>query len=374
MKLKYSVIALFTIILFGSLKAQWTNKTLTLNSVQRTYRVYVPAMYNSNAPASMVIALHGLGDNMTNFSNIGMNLVADTANIIVVVPQALTDALVGNAWNSKAGFFNIYPNPTVDDIGFINALVDTTAANYAINLSKVYLCGFSMGGFMTNRMACESNGKFAAFGSVAGTFGAGLGACNPGKSISIVHFHGTADGTVGYYTNNYGVNADSLVNFWVNNNACTVPGTQTSLPDIQNDGFTIDHYNYQGNKNVEFFKVNGAGHIWLTPANDISYTIELWKFFRKHQLLTGIKKQNLSYDLLIYPNPSSGKIKLELGDLISNNAKIEVYDLKGALMYSKMHLTDNLELDLKEKGIGKGAYMIRFKSENMDARKLLIID
>lgn len=374
MKTKLYLSLLFLTFVLSTLKAQWSNKTFTLNSVQRSYRVYVPAMYNSNAPASLVITLHGLGDNMTNFSNIGMNLIADTANIIVVVPQALTDQLVGNAWNSKAGFLNIYPNPTVDDIGFINALVDTTAAHYAIDLSKVYLCGFSMGGFMTNRMACESNSKFAAFGSVAGTFGAGLGACNPGKAISIVHFHGTADGTVGYYTNNYGVNADSLVNFWVGNNACTLPGTQTSLPDLQNDGFTVDHYKYQGNKRVEFFKVNGAGHIWMTSANDIAYTIELWKFFRKHQLLTGIKEHEKANDLLIYPNPSNGKINLKVKGYQSDKILVEVYDLRGALVYSKLVTSEDLEIDLKEKGESKGTYMLRCKSEHVDARKLMIVE
>lgn len=358
----------------GTLRSQWSNKTMMVGSVSRTYRVYVPAMYNPSAPASLVITLHGLGDNMTNFSNIGMNFIADTANIIVVVPQALADPLVGNAWNSKAGFLNIYPNPTVDDIGFINALVDSTAANYSIDQNKVYLCGFSMGGFMTNRMACESNGKFAAFGSVAGTFGAGLGACNPGKAISIVHFHGTADGTVGYYTNNYGVKADSLVNFWVNNNNCTVPGTLTNLPDLQSDGYTVDHYKYAGIKNVEFFKVNGADHIWMTPANDISYTIELWKFFRRHSLATGIEEYSDAQDLQVYPNPTNGVLNLKLPEGFSGKMNIELYDLKGHLVLRDTHDQGAISLSLQQKGLVSGTYMLYCKGEGFSVRKLILVE
>ncbi len=358
----------------GTVKSQWSNKTLTVGSVQRSYRMYVPVMYNTSLPASIVITLHGLGDNMTNFSGIGMNFIADTANIIVLVPQALADPLVGNAWNSKAGFLNIYPNPTVDDIGFINALVDSTAAQYSIDLNRVYLCGFSMGGFMTNRMACESNGKFAAFGSVAGTFGAGLGACNPGKAISIVHFHGTADGTVGYYTNNYGVNADSLVNFWVNNNSCTVPGTLTNLPDLQSDGYTVDHYRFSGIKNVEFFKVNGADHIWMTPANDISYTVELWKFFRKHSLATSIKELAKSQELLVYPNPSNGVLNLKFPETFSGNVLVEIYDLKGQLIVSDFYGQRSVSINIQQKGLVKGAYMLCCKGEGFNAREVVLVE
>ena len=96
-KIYLSALALLSSV---SAFAGWENKGFSFEGVNRTYRVYTPANYNTSNPASVVLTLHGLGDNMTNFSGIGFNNVADTANIIVVVPQAVADPMFGTAWNS----------------------------------------------------------------------------------------------------------------------------------------------------------------------------------------------------------------------------------------------------------------------------------
>jgi polyhydroxybutyrate depolymerase len=199
MKRKILLFALISFIFCSQANALWTNKTMVFGGLTRSYRVYQSPNYNTSVPASLLIALHGLGDNMTNFSGIGFNYIADTANIICIFPQAVSDPYAGTAWNSGAGEYGYYPNSSVDDIGFINALIDTSKAHYSIDASRVYLCGFSMGGFMTEKMALQSNNKIAAFGSMSGTFGNGVTAHNPGRHVPIAHFHGTSDSTV-YYT------------------------------------------------------------------------------------------------------------------------------------------------------------------------------
>lgn len=313
--------------------AQWQNKGFTHQGNARQYRVYKSPSYNASAPASLVLTLHGLGDNMTNFSGIGMNLVADTANIIVVVPQAMNDALAGTAWNSGAGYSGYYPNSTIDDVAFIGALIDTIKANYAINPSRIYACGFSMGGFMTERLAVALNNRITAFASVSGTFGFGLPSYNPHKSVSIAHFHGTADGTVPYAGNTSGIGADSLVKFWVNNNQCTTTPQHISVPNTQSDGYTVDHYIYSGgqsNTEVEFFKVTGADHVWLTAANDISYTVEIWKFFNKHRsLATGLKPSTAAEDFSLFPNPASDQLTLRIADRATLQYDYSITDLSG---------------------------------------------
>jgi polyhydroxybutyrate depolymerase len=313
--------------------AQWQNKGFTHQGNARQYRVYKSPSYNASAPASLVLTLHGLGDDMTNFSSIGMNMVADTANIIVVVPQAMNDAIAGTAWNSGAGYSGYYPNAAIDDVAFMSALIDTIKANYAINPNRIYACGFSMGGFMTERLAIALNNKITAFASVSGTFGFGLPSYNPGKSVSIAHFHGTADGTVPYAGNTSGISADSLVKFWVNNNHCNTSPQHTSLPNTQNDGYTVDHDVYSGGQNnteVEFFKVTGAAHVWLTAANDISYTVEIWKFFNKHRsLATGLKEEATTSGFSIFPNPASDQLTLRMNDDATANYAYSISDLSG---------------------------------------------
>lgn len=307
------LIALFSILYFTSY-GQWLNKGFTFQGNSRSYRVYVPANYDAANPATMVLTLHGLGDNIANFSLIGMNFIADTANIIVVVPQAMTDPLASTAWNSGAGFLGYYPNASVDDVGFISALIDTVSNNYAINAERVFCCGFSMGGFMTERLACELNGKIKSFASVAGTFGGALPPCNPGRAVSIAHFHGTSDGTVPYNGPQPGIAATDLIDFWVTNNECDATPVESNLPNLYSDGYTVDHFVYAGGADetrVELFRVNGADHVWLTAENDISYTVEIWNFFNSQINGTTSITENFNQESLqVFPNPVNDKLQV----------------------------------------------------------------
>lgn len=364
----------------GSTHAQWVNKGFTFQGNARQYRVYKSPNYNAANPASMVITLHGLGDNMTNFSGIGMNYVADTANIIVVVPQAMSDPIAGTAWNSGAGASGYYPNSGINDVAFISALIDSVKAGYSINANRVYACGFSMGGFMTERLAIELNQKITSFASVSGTFGFGLPSYNPNKKISIAHFHGTADSTVPYAGNSSGIGADSLVHFWVNNDQCNSVPQHTNLPDIQNDGYTVERFIYSGGQNnteVDFFKVNGAGHVWLTANNDISYTVEIWKFFNKHQVLaTGIEELKPGNDIAFYPNPTADSFTIKLNENMAMTPYIcSVFDVNGKEVYKTQEQVKEREYTLSARSLGikPGIYLIRVQSDQKTITRRFVV-
>ena len=124
MKINKLFLALIFLACATASFGQWSNKTMSFGGTTRSYRLYVSPNYNASNPASIVMTLHGLGDNMTNFSNLGFAQIGDTANIIVICPQAVSDPLAGTAWNSGAGMMGYYPNSSVNDIGFLNALVE----------------------------------------------------------------------------------------------------------------------------------------------------------------------------------------------------------------------------------------------------------
>ncbi len=370
--MKYLALSLLSFLFINVSQAQ-TTEGFSFDGQAREYILYVPASYDGTTPYPLVISLHGLGDNMNNFSNAGFHQVSDTGHFIVATPQALVDPVLSStAWNSNASQFGYVLNANVDDVGFISALIDTISANYNVNSQRVYATGFSMGGFMTNRLACELNTKIAAFASVAGTIGASQN-CVPGRAVSFCHFHGTNDATVPDVGNPYGMDAQQTVDFWVNNNMCNTTPDSTNLPDIASDSITVTNYLYDGGNmgtEVEFYRAYNAAHQWLyTPVNDILYPYEIWKFFNKHQLPAGVGVDELEQiKWKMFPNPSSdGRIRFEFP---SDNWEVKIYDINGKLMFRDL-LNSQDETDLE---LPAGSYTIRAtKSGQMVQDKLVII-
>ncbi|MDW9378877.1 T9SS type A sorting domain-containing protein [Chryseobacterium sp. JV558] len=381
---KKSILFLFLLITGIFYGQQWQTATIQHSSGLREYSIYVPSNYNSQNPASLVITLHGLGDTMNNFRNIGFAALAETNNIIVICPQALSDPLSGTAWNSGAGYPFYTPNANVDDVGFISSLIDSVKQTYSINPNKVFACGFSMGGFMTERLALFLNDKIKVFASVAGTFGNGIlpvAAGTPGRPVSIAHFHGTSDATIGYSNNNFGNSVDQMINYWKNNNLSNSTPVHTLLPNTANDGLTVDHYKYTSPSNnsvIELYKVNNADHVWLTPQNDISYTQKIWEFFTQNSSNLSVSEVLANdREFSVYPLPAKDFIHLRFPKNYSD-IELAIYDLTGKLMLSeKIKLKNNTEytLDLKAGKLIKGNYLLTVKNDhnpNPVTKKIII--
>ena len=386
------IVLLFVYIPFQS-SAQWLHKTFNFDGISRDYWVYVPPSYNASNPASLVVTLHGMGDNDTNFRAVGFNLIADTANFLVLVPNAvpfnstnlLVQAVIGGSrtWNSGAGVNiplvgDVFPNSEINDVGFINAMVDATLNEYTVNQKRVYICGFSKGGFMTQRMALESNSRFAAFATAAGTFGSSITNPNPGRGIPLAHFNGTTDEKVNWQANNplFQMTVDSMINFWVDHNNCDITPVHTLLPDTQNDGFTVEHDVYGNGDDgsvLEVFKVNGAGHIWLDSNNDISYTKEMWKFFSRYTFETaGIEKITDQNSLKIYPNPSSNVVNIELSMDTTEPYLVTLFDMKGRKVMENQSQLKSLQLPVSE--FKSGIYLLKINNSSLNITQTLVIE
>lgn len=357
----------FTSIIFffmlASVNAQQTTHSWDFDGVEREYIQYVPAIYDGSEAVPVVFCFHGLGDTMGNFFSIGMDAVADTANFITIFPQALVDEFTSStAWNSGAGLFGIYPNTDVDDVGFVLAMLDSLNNYYNIDLNRIYATGFSMGGFFSNKLACQHPGVFEAVASVAGTIGSAV-ECTPASPLRIAHFHGTADATVGYTNNNFGLDVVDWQNLWADKNDCIGEAVGGPLADSANDGFTVDYERYgncDGNSEVVLYTVNGADHIWLTAANDISYTTEIWRFFMDIQptLTTGLADRGYQ-QASAYPNPASDMVHIELPqNKTGHTPSAKLVDMTGKSMGVNLQWSGNKAL-LDVSNLQSGLYVLQ---------------
>ncbi|MFM2206536.1 MAG: hypothetical protein RL213_511 [Bacteroidota bacterium] len=268
-------------------KAQ-TTSSFVFEGITRSFIVYTPSSYVPGSSLPLVFVLHGFTQNAQTIMDVSaFNNVADTGNFIVVYPNG-----VGNAWNTNSGMTG---GSTANDIGFISALTDTMFSRYNIDTTRVFSCGFSAGGYMSHRLACESSRCYAAIASVAGTMSSGAySACNPIRPVPVLQIHGTADGVVSYNGGTGGVSVNDVMTKWVGVDACPTAPAVTSLPNTNIlDNSTVESNSYYpctSNYEVKLLKVIGGGHQWPgtnallgglgTINRDIHASGEIWKFFR----------------------------------------------------------------------------------------------
>lgn len=321
--MKTNILTFLSLFLAGfyQLNAQTTIQgNFEFDGLNRSYRLYVPASYNPDNATPLVLNLHGYGSNNIEQENYGdFRPIADTAGFLVVHPNGTPDG------NNQL-FWNTFGNSEVDDLGFLEALIDTVSASYNIDHERVYSTGMSNGGFMSYHLACFLSHRIAAIASVTGTMtNANLNACSPQRPVPVMQIHGTADNTVPYNGNIFFASVPNLVNYWVTHNECDPTPVLTPVPDNDpNDGCTAENYLYSNGADgvtVEHYKVQGGGHSWPgAPVNinitnmDFSASEAIWGFFRKYSLNGLIthsgERMQPTPDPTIWPNPSKGDIQL----------------------------------------------------------------
>ena len=239
-------------------------KTFSHDNVNRNYLVYIPNSYDSEIDYPLMFLFHGFGGIASEFMNTAdMRDLAESKNFIVVYPQGLDLASTGSHWNCS--------NPSadnksdVDDIGFIENLIDQLLIDYpVIDNKRIYAAGYSNGGFMSYYLACNSN-KFAAIGSVAGTMlDDSYQNCNAQFPTAMINIHGTDDFDVPYVGNSYYPSIPDVVDWWKNFN------NTTNEDLLTNQDGTIEQYIYYddaGDRFVEHIKVIGGGHYWDDKLN-----------------------------------------------------------------------------------------------------------
>ncbi|HRO76883.1 MAG TPA: PHB depolymerase family esterase [Crocinitomicaceae bacterium] len=365
------------LVLFGmQATAQNTiNGSFTFGGQTRTYSFYVPASYNPSKPAPLVLNLHGYTSNGTQQANYtNFKSIADTAGFIVAHPDGTFDQSNQRFWN-----YNIF-GATVNDVGFLEALIDTISANYNINAKRVYSVGMSNGGYMSYYLACQSN-RFAAVGSVTGAMPLYMYACAPTYVTPIIQMHGTTDPVVPYAGNTTSKPLEDVVAYWVQKNNCQTTPTITQVPNTNTtDNATATHYVYSGGTNghtVEFYKITDGGHTWpggtvALPASgntcmDFNASKEIWRFFSQYERssTTTSLAENTLNNITFYPNPTHGVFTLSGEENTAVN--LSIYNLQGQLLSELKNQLLNQEIDINF--LHSGNYIL--KIENGDFVKIL---
>jgi polyhydroxybutyrate depolymerase len=275
----------------------------TLTSIQpvRAYLLHVPASFRPNA-SGLVIALHGSGESGTTFrSRTQLSEKADQAGFAVAYPYALLSPGAGiTEWNEL--FNNSFGGNPPDDVGFLRELIQALQAQLRPDAKRIYVTGFSNGGFMTHRAGIQLSGFVAAIavaqGSVAST-GSIQSVPVPLEPVSVLMLHGDADTMVPYCNAQPYASQEQSFNYWSTANRCSRTDTAAPLCDAQ--GITSvaekDASECARGTEVKFYKLLGGQHEWYTipmntgsspfnPSFDATSGVTtadiVWNFFATH--------------------------------------------------------------------------------------------
>jgi len=172
--------------------------------VDRLYWLYQPEAKNLQSRIPVVLVLHGgggLAQNMPGFTNKGFQKLADRDGFLVVYPQGK-----GKQWNDgrdpKAypvlNKYDAWSN-NLDDVGFLVEILNRLETMYPINREKVFACGNSNGGFMSNRLICERPDVFKGAGIITATMDTTyLNRCRPSLPVGVIIMNGTLDKAIPY--------------------------------------------------------------------------------------------------------------------------------------------------------------------------------
>jgi len=272
-------------------------RTLVFGGQSRSYDVHIPPGYDGSTAVPLVLDFHGFPSSPTEQAGVsGWRSLADSEGFIVAYPLGLfgqsdapeVDTAHGPSFNGGPLCCGWAALRRIDDVGFARAIVQAVAAEANIDRARVFATGWSNGGFMSHRLACEAADVFAAIAPVAGRIGLfPPTSCQPSRPIAVIEFAGLHDPNVPYQGGTGRPSALESFAYWRDANGCG-----SGPPDDRVDfgtSYCETYRSCRAGMQVELCSIEAsqvsysAGHnLYLNPDLDVTRTA--WEFLSRFRL------------------------------------------------------------------------------------------
>ncbi|MGH7788928.1 MAG: alpha/beta hydrolase family esterase [Candidatus Binatia bacterium] len=245
--------------------------TITLDSGERerTALVTVPASVDPAQPVPLVLNFHGVNGTAAIIQvNTGLPAKAEQEGFITAAPQG-----IGNSWNAGVCCSEALALK-IDDVGLTRDLIDRLVRDFPIDPTRIYATGFSNGGAMAYKLACDIPERFAAIAPVGGavaTF-----PCAAPAPVPLLVINNIDDPIVAFSLAAFSLNIWRPLNGCQNTPEVTQPAESTMCETYPCTGaFT------------QLCAVDGISHVWpgglTNPDGLFDATDYIWDFFTQHQ-------------------------------------------------------------------------------------------
>ena len=225
------------------------------SSGQREFIMHVPSAYKGDKAVPLVIDYHPIGGSGSGqMGSTTYKKLTDPEGVISLYPQGTTKTM-GPGWNVGPCCSND------DDLEFTREMIKYVKEKACIDPQRIYATGFSMGGGMSNHVACMMSDVFAAVAPAAMDLNKTNSAqCTKARPISVINFRGTADNVCRYGGGDSGFNdglnflgAEGTFKYWAEADGCT------GSPTTNKDGCQ-EYSNCKDGVKVVLCTKQGGGH------------------------------------------------------------------------------------------------------------------
>ncbi|MDH3233912.1 MAG: alpha/beta fold hydrolase [Alphaproteobacteria bacterium] len=256
--------------------------SFTYSGERRHFWIHAPpGARPGGTPLPLLFALHGWTETGIGFAaRTQFHRLAARRRFVVAYPYG------------RAGRWHMAVRPAGapdDDIGLIRALaklIDTRIA--AVDRKRIHAVGFSMGGVLSLRLACEASDLMAGVVAVSATLPVKLApGCMPSRPVSVLLIHGTLDPispfpggllvVVGQPTIRL-LSVEGSAGIFARAMGCAAV-VRGHLRSVRSPGARLVrrwHYPGCSRGRVEAWALPGQGHAW--PRTMIDATTESWHY------------------------------------------------------------------------------------------------
>jgi polyhydroxybutyrate depolymerase len=248
--------------------------------VARPYDSNIPPSYKGE-PTPLLILLHGFGQTgYVQNAYFGLNALSDDKGFLLAFPDGTKNSNGQRFWAAN----DACCGDGVDDVAYLNAVIDDMQRQYNVDPKRIYLTGHSNGGFMSHRMACDAAPRIAAIASLAGAVWKDASKCAPSQPVSVLEIHGDIDPDVPYDGDSTIPSAPETVATWAAKNGCS--GNLGSSGETKDLDFVVDG----SETRVSRFSCNaGAAELWsmvgvghLPNVRQPDWGNAIWSFLSAH--------------------------------------------------------------------------------------------
>lgn len=188
---------------------------------ERSFDLFVPATMPLGRRQPALFMWHGCGSDPEKFqeeSEMHIRAAQRREQYYVLYPRGTSSTLspelqhtcqsadgVRCGWNSgfpTPGGCDVPTSPYPDDVGFASALLRWVEGNLCVDSGRVFIAGFSNGGSMSYKLACEIPTPFAGMMTIGAAAGAAVTpgtptGCDPAKQLPSINVCGSLDSCYG---------------------------------------------------------------------------------------------------------------------------------------------------------------------------------